>query len=565
MKIKFIIVTTEILFYALCVSNAFAESLPNQIMYPFCGNSVDGSTPVILKSKVLSNSFFGDNNSLTLTTIPSLKDKLIVEKIKKWPNGSTLKYALDFTGVYISDFPYVCKPADTSNICATKIINKIQNQAGIWSKYGNIYFEYTNDWNASDIRIGFIKGDGAYSLVGTDANHYKSSITMNLDATWWTDSYLDITITHEFGHAIGFKHEHQRSDNIFLLDEAATYSFYEKSQGWSQQDVYDNVLDKFNVNSSAYGLTGFDYNSVMIYWIPKEIIINKELCPSSSAFYCVEDPVIFSELDQAGVREFYPPDQFTVSSTGDLNGDSKPDILWRNFSTGENSYWYMNGVNLISGGYIQTVYDLNWDIVGMPDLNGDGKPDILWRNSKTGENSYWYMNGVDLMGTGYIQTVYDLNWIIVGTPDLNGDGKPDILWRNVVTGENSFWYMNGVNPIDTGYIQTVYDLNWAIVGTPDLNGDGKVDILWQNSVTGENSYWYMNGVNFVSGGYIQTVYDLNWDIVGTPDLNGDGRVDILWRNSKTGENSYWYMDGLNIISTGYLQTVYDLNWHIVGF
>ena len=33
-------------------------------------------------------------------------------------------------------------------------------------------------------------------------------------------------------------------------------------------------------------------------------------------------------------------------------------------------------------------------------MNGDGKPDILWRNASTGENYVWYLDGVTVLGGG---------------------------------------------------------------------------------------------------------------------------------------------------------------------
>ena len=259
---------------------------------------------------------------------------------------------------------------------------------------------------------------------------------------------------------------------------------------------------------------------------------------------------------------------WTIVGAADFNSDGKSDILWRNTSTGENYIWYMDGSIRAGGDYLRSITDLNWTIVGTGDFNGDGKTDILWRNTSTGEHSIWYMNGATLVGGGYLYpTVADLNWTIVGTGDFDSDGKTDILWRNTSTGENSLWYMDGATIVGEGYLYpTVADLNLTIVGTGDFNSDGKTDILWRNTSTGENSLWYMDGATIVGGGYLYpTVADLNWMIVGTGDFNSDSKTDILWRNTSTGENSLWYMDGATIFGGGYLYpTVADLNWKIVN-
>jgi hypothetical protein len=86
-----------------------------------------------------------------------------------------------------------------------------------------------------------------------------------------------------------------------------------------------------------------------------------------------------------------------VVGTPDLDGDGKSDILWRNQQTGQLVYYLMDGVVRKPGGVgtlTPSVVDPVWNVVGTPDLDGDGKPDILWRNQQTGQLVYWFMNGV---------------------------------------------------------------------------------------------------------------------------------------------------------------------------
>jgi hypothetical protein len=98
------------------------------------------------------------------------------------------------------------------------------------------------------------------------------------------------------------------------------------------------------------------------------------------------------------------------------------------------------------------------------DFNGDGKPDILWRNKSTGQNIVWLMNGATYSNYAELMQVTDTNWQIVGTGDFNGDGKTDILWRNKSTGQNVVWYMNGVTYSSYAELLQVTDTNWQIVG-----------------------------------------------------------------------------------------------------
>jgi hypothetical protein len=231
--------------------------------------------------------------------------------------------------------------------------------------------------------------------------------------------------------------------------------------------------------------------------------------------------------------------------------------------------------------YLNTISDLSWEIAGTGDFDGDTDTDILWRNygagAFSGWNVIWYMNsagGID--GYGYLSGITDLTWRIVGTGDFDGDGDTDILWRNYGTGDfsgwNVIWHMAGEGISGYGYLYGISDLDWKIMGTGDFNRDGYLDILWRNCGTGAysgwNVIWYMNGDGVASYGYLSGISDLAWEIAGTGDFNNDGYMDILWRNYGTGGlqgwNCIWYMQGEGIIGYDYPMTIPDTNWRIVN-
>jgi hypothetical protein len=240
-------------------------------------------------------------------------------------------------------------------------------------------------------------------------------------------------------------------------------------------------------------------------------------------------------------------------SAKDFNGDNKEDLLWRNYSTGQNAVWYMgtsgsgaagmglegfrvNGIKQVlepvrifrdpaeAGGPVQKnvkirnfdpreAFDLlskpgNWDII-KSQVAGETKPGQIFSSPMIGPIT----QGLAPSGYAYLDTVTDMNWKIVGTGDFNGDGKTDLLWRNDSNGLNAVWYMNGVTVTGYAYLDTVTDMNWKIVGTADFNGDGKVDIIWRNYATGQNGVWYLNGVTYIGYDYFMTASDLNWHIV----------------------------------------------------
>jgi ELWxxDGT repeat protein/VCBS repeat-containing protein len=247
-----------------------------------------------------------------------------------------------------------------------------------------------------------------------------------------------------------------------------------------------------------------------------------------------------------------------------LSNNLISNILWRNYSTGQNAVWLMNGVSLNASASVTTVPDPNWKIQGAGDFNQDGQTDIVWRNSSSGNNSVWLMNGLTFITSIAIPAVADQNWQVQGVGDFNGDNKPDIVWRNSSSGNNSVWLMNGLTFITSIAIPAVASPNWKIQGVGDFNGDNKPDIVWRNSSSGNNSVWFMNGLTFLTTTAIPSVPDPNWQIQGTGDFNGDNKSDILWRNYSGGQNSIWLMNGLTFRSSIPLSQVSNLNWRALA-
>jgi hypothetical protein len=266
--------------------------------------------------------------------------------------------------------------------------------------------------------------------------------------------------------------------------------------------------------------------------------------------------------------EDYSDGNFSIvdieTNNPDFNNDGHVDILWRNYVSGNNEVWLMNGPVRSSSSILPVNPDLNWRIVGTGDFNRDGKVDILWRNYTNGQNQVWYMDGSTQTGFEYLTPNPDVNSQIAGTGDFNGNGKIDILWRNPLEGRNQVWHLDGITVTEYKGLPPLEEPAWRIAGIGDFNNDDKADILWRNYVTGSNQVWVMDGTTRTGIIDVMELTDLAWQVAGTGDFNRDGNIDILWRRYADGTNMIWYMDGVTRISCEYIETRSDLNWRIVG-
>ena len=76
-------------------------------------------------------------------------------------------------------------------------------------------------------------------------------------------------VRHETGHTLGFPHEHMRKLLVDKIDPAKAIAFFERTQGWSEEEVRQQVLTPLE-ESSLLGTTP-DPKSIMCYQIPGEL------------------------------------------------------------------------------------------------------------------------------------------------------------------------------------------------------------------------------------------------------------------------------------------------------
>ena len=244
------------------------------------------------------------------------------------------------------------------------------------------------------------------------------------------------------------------------------------------------------------------------------------------------------------------------STSGDLNGDFRADIFWRNANSGANDAWLMDGryepatMQFEGAGF-------PWDVQTLADFNGDGLADVFWRNASTGQTVMWVTqrNGTLLY---FLTPTQPTQWRVIGGGDFDLDGRDDLFWRNVNTGETCIWFSEGT----TFRVQSTPTAGpWQPQAVGDVNGDGRADIIWREPSSGQVAAWLMDGTS-VTVRMLQTMPG-GWRMTAARDTDGDGLADIHWRNENTGQNALWLMTANSVVSTP-LPTVGDLSWRPVG-
>lgn len=145
--------------------------------------------------------------------------------------------------------------------------DKVKNAATGWlhSALGKlITFDFGVTQDNADIRILFDFHGLNDSTIGRDA----LSIQDHAQPTMHISLLTDFVIQHEFGHALGLRHEHLHPEAAFEFKEDVVIQEM-RGRGWDETAVRLNILEREkSPEARCIGEPTFNKDSIMIYPIP---------------------------------------------------------------------------------------------------------------------------------------------------------------------------------------------------------------------------------------------------------------------------------------------------------
>lgn len=229
-----------------------------------------------------------DVNTVTLDSLKRMSPK-IQERFKLnpqlvgdldnlWDKGALVK-------IYFLD-------GDTSS---HKNILRIANH---WSRFANIHFEKVRRKRNADVRISFRwSGYWSYNRINgllrplTEPTMSLQDLDKNKDTT----EVYRVTL-HEFGHLLGFVHEHQSPESPIRWNKQEVYKYFSRPpNNWDTSMVDSQIMSKYQ--GPQFNASNYDSLSIMHYYIPKSFTLNNYSSPWNNQL---------SQYDKQLVAKSYP-------------------------------------------------------------------------------------------------------------------------------------------------------------------------------------------------------------------------------------------------------------------
>ena len=218
------------------------------------------------------------------------REEAILSTGDKWVNGTNIHYYLYSSGRFGG-------ASDQRDV--------VRDAFQVWKDVGiGLTFTEVTDIQDAELRIGFLRGNGSWSYIGTVALRIgQTERTMNFgwDITQSGSNGLDTAI-HEIGHALGLKHEHQNPNAGIVWNRQAVYDYFARTQSppWDEAKTDNNILN--TLDPTTVDGSDWDPNSVMHYSFARGLI------DQPAEYRNGLDPALgLSDKDKEVIQRFYPP------------------------------------------------------------------------------------------------------------------------------------------------------------------------------------------------------------------------------------------------------------------
>ena len=249
---------------------------------------------------------------------------------------------------------------------------------------------------------------------------------------------------------------------------------------------------------------------------------------------------------------------------GDINSDGKQDIVFKTKGNGFIRIFLNNSSSMGTISFNPTPRNTNWGSdylthIKVADMDGDSKPEIIYANGQVSNQFTSSLSiikniandtGISFIGYG-IMYLTNTDPLGLEIADINADGRPDVL-VSVINSDSIFMAVN--TEIENGRIllkkysiKVPYN-NVSEIEVGELNGDGLNDIALTTNSTSQKNIRLMrntssgNTISFVASPTILSsgpfnaenliISDINND--GLPDLAGGNRGEVLFfKNTRT--------------------------------
>ncbi|XP_064387065.1 uncharacterized protein LOC135335465 isoform X4 [Halichondria panicea] len=168
--------------------------------------------------------------------------------------------------------------------------------AAVWNSHADHYPKISNyvaKRKKAHIRVKFTsdKKVFSWSTVGRSALDVdKNEPTMMLNLFGMTKALQGSTVIHEFGHALGLYHEHQRSDFWDVLEPFTIGESRMKSGDGGRCEPAVNAVFRDKLNAPHWSqISSYDPDSIMHYWFDTKWLLLKYQNRSNVAKYVKDE------------------------------------------------------------------------------------------------------------------------------------------------------------------------------------------------------------------------------------------------------------------------------------